>query len=101
MSTVAETVKSQNILRDGRASVCIYSDPEAYEYATLSGTATVVDDGPLWAETRVIVDRYELPEQADARMRRLERQNRVILSLENDRVQFSRSEGRRGSRRSG
>jgi PPOX class probable F420-dependent enzyme len=98
MSTTTETVKSRNILRDGRASVCVYSDPEGLEYAALSGTATVIDDSKLWAETRAIVDRYELPDRADARMRRLERQDRVILSLEVDRVHFSRSDGRRGTR---
>ena len=98
MSTTTETIKSRNILRDGRASVCVYSEPEAFEYATLSGTATVVDDDSLWPETRAIVDRYELPEDADARMRRLEHQDRVILSLEVDRVLFSRSDGRKGTR---
>ena len=98
MSTVSETVKSQNILRDGRASVCVYSEPEAFEYASLSGTATVIDDDPLWTETRAIVDRYELPEDADSRMRRLEQQNRMILSIEVDRVHFSRSDGRKGTR---
>ncbi len=98
MSTTTETVKSRNILRDGRASLCVYSDPEGLEYATLSGTATVIDDDSLWADTRAIVDRYELPDQAGARMRRLEHQDRVILSMEVDRVHFSRSGGRQGSR---
>jgi general stress protein 26 len=65
MSTVGETVKTHNILRDGRASVCLYFEPEAFEYATLSGTATVIVDDSLWTETRAIVDRYELPEDAD------------------------------------
>jgi PPOX class probable F420-dependent enzyme len=98
MSTVSETVKTRNIVRDGRASVCVYSEPEAFEYASLSGTVTVIDDDSLWTETRAIVDRYELPEDADKRMHRLENQNRVILSLEVDRVHFSRSDGRRGTR---
>ena len=98
MSTVSETVKSRNIVRDGRPSVCVYSEPEAFEYASLSGTVTMIDDDSLWTETRAIVDRYELPEDADKRMHRLENQNRVILSLEVDRGHFSRSDVRRGTR---
>jgi len=94
MSTVSETVKSRNIVRDGRASVCVYSEPGAFEYASPSGAVTVIDDDSLWTETRAIVDRYELPEDADKRMRRLEHQNRVILSLEVDRVHSGRSETR-------
>ena len=73
MSTVFERVKSRNIVRDGKASVCVYSEPEAFEYASLSGTVTVIDYDSLWTETRAIVDRHELPEDADNRMRRLER----------------------------
>ena len=98
MSTVSETVKSRNIGRDGRASVCVYSEPEAFEYASLSGTVTVIDDDSLWTETPVIVNRYELPDDADKRICRLEHQNRVILPLEVDRVHFGRSDGRRGIR---
>jgi hypothetical protein len=73
MTTVFERVKSRNIVRDGKASVCVYSEPEAFEYASLSGTVIVIDYDSLWTETRAIVDRYELPEDADNRMRRLER----------------------------
>ena len=81
MSTVSETVKSRNIVRNGRALVCVYSEPEAFEYASPSGAVTVIDDDSLWTETCAIIDRYELPEDADKRMRRLEHHNRVILSL--------------------
>ena len=61
MSTVSETVKSRNIVRGGRASVCVYSEPGAFEYASPSGAVTVIDDDSLWTETCAIVDRYELP----------------------------------------
>lgn len=59
---------------------------------------TVIDYDSLWTETRAILDRYELSEDADNRMRRLESQNGVILSLEVDRGHFSRSDGRRETR---
>ena len=78
--------------------VCVYSESEAFEYATLSGTATVIDDDSLWTETRAIVDRYELPEDADKRMRRLEHHNRVILSLAVDWVHCGRSDVQRETR---
>ena len=61
--------------------MCVYSEPETFEYASLSGTVTVIDDDSLWTEMPAIVNRYELPEDADKRMRRLEHHNRVILSL--------------------
>ena len=66
----------------------------------LSGDSEYADQFHEWATTLidVAIDRYELPEDADKRICRLEHQNRVILSLEVDRVHFGRSDGRRGIR---
>ena len=78
--------------------VCVYSEPEAFEYGSPSGAVTVIDDDSLWTETCAIVDRYELPEDADKRMRRLEHHNRVILSLAVDWVHCGRSDVQRETR---
>ena len=81
MSTTEETLKCRNVRRDPRASLCVYSAPDGLEYVT-----------------EAIVDLYELPEQAQKRMARLRSQNRVIISLMPEKIDFSKSEGRRSSR---
>ncbi len=98
MSTTEETLKCRNVRRDPRASLCVYSAPDGLEYVTLSGTATVAAGDAIWKETQAIVDLYELPEQARKRMARLRSQNRVIISLVPEKIDFSKSEGRRSSR---
>ena len=89
-STIKETVKYRNLVRDGRMTVCVYSEPAAKEYATIWGYAEISDDESIWPLTRELVDRYEDPDAAEARMRRLRPQNRIIISLEPDRVVFRR-----------
>ncbi len=98
MSTTKETLKCRNVRRDPRASLCVYSVPDGLEYVTLSGTATVADGDAIWEETQAIVDLYELPGQAQKRMARLRSQNRVIITLVPEKIDFSKSEGRRSSR---
>ena len=98
MSTTEETLKCRNVRRDPRASLCVYSAPDGLEYVTLRGTATVAAGNAIWKETEAIVDLYELPEQAQKRMARLRSQNRVIISLMPEKIDFSKSEGRRSSR---
>jgi len=101
MSTTKETVKYRNLRRDARAAVCIRSDPQGIQYASLSGLTEVLADDEIWVETRAIVDRYEEPGLAKERMTRLRARNRVIISLTPQRAVFSRSEGRRISRLEG
>ena len=98
MSTIEETLKCRNVRRDPRASLCVYSVPDGLEYATLSGTVTVTDGDAIWEETQAIVALYELPERAQERMTRLRSQNRVIIVLVPEKIDFSKSEGRRSSR---
>ncbi len=98
MSTTEETLKCRNVRRDPRASLCVYSVPDGLEYVSLAGTASVAAGDAIWGETQAIVDLYELPEQAQRRMARLRSQNRVIITLVPEKIDFSMSEGRRSSR---
>lgn len=98
MSTVEETLKCRNLRRDPRASLCVYSIPDGLEYVTLKGTASVSEGDSIWEETQAIVDLYELPEAAANRMARLRGQNRVIVTLIPEKINFSKSEQRRSSR---
>ena len=88
VSTTKERMKYRNLSRDDRLAVCICSEPQAEEYATLVGRADVSDDESIWPETQAIVERYVPPEGVDARMRMLRTQNRVIISMAPDRVVF-------------
>ena len=40
ISTTKERVKYRNLARDNRLAVCVYSEPRALEYATLSPEST-------------------------------------------------------------
>ena len=88
MSTRKETVKSRNLSRDGRITVCICSEPLAESYATIWGRAEISDGESIWPETRAIVERYVAPERVDERMSVLRSQNRVIVSVVPERVVF-------------
>ena len=88
ISTTKERVKYRNLSRDGRMAVCVYSDTLAHEYVTLRGRVQISDDESIWPETRAIVERYTTPERVEARMRDLRTQNRVIVTLDPDRVLF-------------
>ena len=88
LSTTKQTVKYTNLLRDDRITLCFYSEPAARDFATVWGHAEISDDESIWPETRAIVERYTTPERVEARMRDLRTQNRVIVTLEPDRVLF-------------
>jgi PPOX class probable F420-dependent enzyme len=88
VSTTKETVKYRNLTRDRRVTVCVYSELLAANYVTVSGDAEVLDDESIWPITQAIVDRYLPSEKAEARMRELRRQNRIIISLEPQRMVF-------------
>ena len=88
ISTTKERIKCRNLSRDARIAVCIYSEPQAADYATLWGKAEISDDESIWPETQAIFGRYVSTEQAVARIRELRTQNRVIISLVPERVVF-------------
>ena len=88
VSTTKERVKYRNLSRNNRLAVCVYSEPLAGEYATITGRADILEGESIWPETRAIVERYVAPEGVEARMRMLRTQNRVIISLAPERVLF-------------
>ena len=88
ISTTKERIKYRNLSRDSRMAVCVYSDTLAHEYVTIRGRVEISDDESIWPETRAIVERYTTPDRVEARMRNLRTQNRVILTLQPDRVLF-------------
>ena len=88
LSTTKETVKYRNLLRDGRMTVCVYSEPAAEDYVTVWGQVEISDDESIWPLTRELVERYKEPADAESHVRRLRTQNRIIISLEPERVVF-------------
>ena len=54
----------------------------------LRGRAEISDDESIWTVTQAIVERYVSPDGVEARMRVLRTQNRVIISMEPERVVF-------------
>ena len=88
ISTLKERAKYRNLSRDERIAVCIYSEPQASDYATLWGRAKINDDESIWPETQAIFERYMPPGQLDTLMRELRTQNRVLISVVPERVIF-------------
>lgn len=88
ISTTKERVKYRNLTRDGRMTVCIYSEPQAQDYVTLWGQVTIRDDDSIWSDTRMIVERYVAPQDVEIRMQQLRTQNRVIIDFTPDRALF-------------
>ena len=88
ISTTKERVKYRNLTRDGRMTLCIYSEPQAQDYVTLWGQVSIRDDDSIWSDTRAIVVRYVAPENVEPRMQQLRTQNRVIIDFAPDRVIF-------------
>ena len=88
ISTTKERVKYQNLSRNQNLSVCIYSDPMARDYVVLSGQAQVTDGDSIWPETQAIVERYVEAGSVEERMNQLKQQDRVLITLEPERVVF-------------
>ena len=81
ISTPRSTKKCTNIQRDGRMAVCVVPEPAVQKYVTLRGPVEVRQDDTIWAETRLIVERYMSGDAVAARMAKLMQQDRVLLSL--------------------
>ena len=43
-NTGADTVKGRNLVRDGRASLCVQDDQPPFSFVTVDGTVAIVDD---------------------------------------------------------
>ena len=88
ISTTKDRIKFQNLTRDKRIVVCIYSEPSAADYATVRGQAEIIDGEAIWSDTRMIEERYVPSEQVDGNLRRMRGEGRILISLVPDRVVF-------------
>jgi hypothetical protein len=88
VSTTKERVKYKNVIRDPRLSLCVYSDISASEYLAIYGRAKIYEDATIWQVTQSIVERYMSPDLVEAKMRDLRTENRVIISVDIERVVF-------------
>ena len=89
ITTTKERIKYRNLSSDTRIAVCICSEPQASDYATLWGQAEISDDESIWPETQAILARYRSsPERVDALMQEFRTQNRVIVSVVPEHVIF-------------
>lgn len=85
MNSTLDRVKTRNIQRDGRISICV---ADGYKYVTIAGRATLVDDPAIaQADIRALAIRYHGPErgakQADEQF---SKQRRVTIYLPLDQV---------------
>ncbi len=69
-------------------AICVYSEPQAADYVTMSGPVEISDDDAIWPLTQAIVERYVPAEAVAERMRQLRSQNRVIITLAPEHVFF-------------
>ena len=88
ITTRKETIKSRNLSRDSRITVCITSEPLAENYATIWGRAEISDGESIWPDTRMIEERYVPSELVDGNLRRMRTEGRILISLVPDRVVF-------------
>jgi hypothetical protein len=79
-------------------TVCIYTERDAQDYATMWGHVTIRDDDSIWPDTRAIVERYVPSDGVEARMAQLRTQNRVVIDFEPERVMFRTSSHRPAQR---
>ncbi len=88
ISTTKDRVKYRNLSREPRMSVCIYSEPRAVNYVTVTGPVSISDDESIWPVTRRIVERYADADRIEPQLREMRSQGRVILSLTPATVRF-------------
>ena len=88
VSITTQRVKYRNVMRDHRAAICICSEPQAEEYVTVSGPARIIHGESIWGPTREIIERYTAPEETDAFMDMLRKQDRVLLAVTPEKVFF-------------
>jgi len=85
-----DRLKSRNLQRDHRMSVCIYDAPSASNYVVITGPTTIADattGGPeIWDEIRRIVARYVAPERIEDYIARWRTEPRVLVTVTPERI---------------
>lgn len=86
MNTARGRKKDRNLLRDGRASLCVDG---GYRYVTFDGVITVYDDQEIaQADIAALARRYHEPDEAEEMIRTaFQPQERVSLILTVSRVE--------------
>ena len=86
MNTLRGRKKDRNLLRDGRASLCV---EDGYRYVTLDGTISLDEDQEIaQADIAALARRYHDPEYAEQMIRTaFQTQERVTLMLTVSRVE--------------
>ena len=86
MNTARGRKKDRNLLRDGRASLCI---EEGYRYVTLDGTISMFEDQEIaQVDIAALARRYHDPDEAERMIRTaFQPQERVSLILNISRVE--------------
>jgi len=92
MNTKKGRVKDKNLVRDGRASLCI---EEGQRYVAMRGTVVVDEDPENGQETmRAVTTRYVGAEEADRQVKEMySKQHRIALTLKIDSVDTHGFEG--------
>ncbi len=92
MNTARGRKKDRNLLRDGRASLCI---EEGYRYVTLAGDITLYEDQVIaQADIAALARRYHDPEEAERMIQSaFQSQERVSLILNISRVEMHGFDG--------
>ncbi|MBL8129970.1 MAG: PPOX class F420-dependent oxidoreductase [Thermomicrobiales bacterium] len=92
MNTARGRKKDRNLLRDGRASLCI---EEGYRYVTLAGDITLYEDQVIaQADIAALARRYHDPEEAERMIQTaFQSQERVSLILNISRVEMHGFDG--------
>ena len=83
--TTKERLKFFNLRRDDRMSVCVYEPPLASNYVVIQGRATI-DDGDIWEDARLIIQRYVEPDQVENYVERWKTQPRILIQVAPDKV---------------
>ncbi|ACZ39916.1 PPOX class F420-dependent oxidoreductase [Sphaerobacter thermophilus] len=84
MNTSEGRVKSANLRRDPRVSICV---EDGYRYVTITGRAELVDDQEIaQADIAALAHRYHDPETAERQVAEFRRQKRITLHISIDRV---------------
>ena len=83
--TTKERLKFFNLRRDDRMSVCVYEPPLASNYVVIQGRATI-DDGDIWEDARLIIQRYVEPDQVENYVERWKTQPRILIQVAPDKI---------------
>ena len=83
--TTKERLKFFNLRRDDRVSVCVYEPPLASNYVVIQGRATI-DDGDIWEDARLIIQRYVEPDQVENYVERWKTQPRILIQVAPDKI---------------